>query len=376
MNLETRARAAAENLRNAAGVDVEGGLESLHRTSRRRTAGKVVAALAAVAIGAGVVQIQTSRDDAAPVSPSDDWVLVTPSGGDWLNPLTSHDDMQRYPTFLSADPATKRFLVVDGLTRQTLYAVTPGQRAPLATYPCGWWSCGKAALGPGPDEVTTIDGDARLAVLGPGGDERADLGPIAVGPAAHVSDLAWAPDGETLAEARFDQDISTASLAIVLHHPDSSDSSVLYEFTESAPQWYVDVMGDRRTSFGWGSPQVAGLQWAADSTRLSFVTFTRVTSADTADSENHPFEYQLWVADAESGEVEQIADLGECLADTQLRHYDIYCEGEPPSVAWTPDGKNLTVLHDSTLTTYDLEGEALDTEDTTIHGPLVWLDAK
>ena len=72
MNLETRAREAATTLLNSTAVDPDDGLRQLHRTHRRRTTGKAVAAVALVAVGAGVAQAQLGGDRAAgPVRPSD-----------------------------------------------------------------------------------------------------------------------------------------------------------------------------------------------------------------------------------------------------------------------------------------------------------------
>ena len=88
-------------------------------------------------------------------------------------------------------------------------------------------------------------------------------------------------------------------------------------------------------------------------------------------------QWQLFVADTATGEVDQIADLGRCVepVDRSGGHARV-CEEKSPSLAWTPDGERLTVLSDSTLTTLDLDGKVLDSEPATVQGPLVWLEAE
>jgi len=94
MNLETRAGDAATHLRTATPVDVEDGLRRLRRAHQRRTSGKVTAALAAVALGVGVVQIQSDQDSA--VQPASDTARTsdtptTPEQTTDLNPSPGVD---------------------------------------------------------------------------------------------------------------------------------------------------------------------------------------------------------------------------------------------------------------------------------------------
>ena len=255
MNLDTRARDAAESLRTATPVDAEDGLRRLHSSHQRRTTGKVIAAVAAVAVGVvGVVQIQRDRDNALPpVSPSSHWVLVTgngvggadnpvqPVGGEWAEPLAERG-VQSYPSFRSADPATQRFLVINA-DATAYHVMTPGRRDPLVTVQCGSGGCLGATLGPGPDEVTMTTHPFavrpgspafRLEVVGPDGQTRRELEAVEV-PAGHV---VWSPDGTTWAETRSDHGRDMGSLTVVLRHPDSAERTTLYEYSEAAPPWY------------------------------------------------------------------------------------------------------------------------------------------
>ena len=94
-------------------------------------------------------------------------------------------------------------------------------------------------------------------------------------------------------------------------------------------------------------------------------------------SEARHLQWQLFVADAVSGAVEQIADLGRCTepVDADGRFARV-CERKEPSLSWTPDGKSITVLADSTLTTYDPTGKELSSEPTDLMGPIVWMTPK
>jgi hypothetical protein len=78
MNLETRARDAATSLRAATSVDVDVALQRLHRTHQRRTAGKVIAAVAAVALS--VLTVTGPDDDrrTAPVEQPEPGVGAVP----------------------------------------------------------------------------------------------------------------------------------------------------------------------------------------------------------------------------------------------------------------------------------------------------------
>ncbi len=391
MNLETRARNAATSLRTAPRLDAEDGLRRLHRAHRRRTTGKVIAAAAAVAVAVGVVQTQFGQDrEVPPVSPTGMWVLVTgsgvggadnpvqPVGGEWAEPL-AEQGVQNYPNFLSADPATQRFLVIN--QDATAYQVmTPGRAEPLTTIECdsGGVGCFGMALGPGPDELTALSESLEtLVVLGYDGKIIRPVGP---GPAGgELLKLAgWAPDGETWAEIRTDNGRDEGSLTVVLRRPDSAEETTLYEYSEAAPPWYdadEHRFGDGPGAFNdWWAPRVIDLEWAPDSTRLAFVTIT--TPPDGEDGDRH-VQWQLFVADTATGEVDQIADLGRCAEPVHEdgQHFRI-CDENPPSLAWTPDGESLTVLSDSTLTRYDPTGKVLDSEPTTIEGPLVWLQSK
>ena len=386
MNLETRARDAAESLRTVTRVDAEDGLRRLHRTHHRRTTGKVIAAVAAVAVGTGVAQVQLDQGRTAqPVSPPPDhWVLVSgngvggadnpiqPEGDEWAEPLADKG-VQTYPQFRSADPATRRYLVQNMEATASL-VMTPGQREPVDTIVVDFG----VALGPGPDEVTTKSSDlTSLVVLGPGREFRGTVGTVwhPAPPNRGLSGLpAWSPDGETWAEIRHEYGPDEGSLSVVLRDPDSAGETTLYEHSETAPRWY-DAEEHRFASGpgafnNWGVLPFMQLHWAPDSTRLAFAT---MTTPEGGRRERH-VQWQLFVADTATGEVEQIAELGECAEPVdEDGHHARVCDKQYPFVSWTPDGESLTVLSGSTLTTYDQNGEVLSSEPTDLIGPIVWM---
>ncbi len=381
MNLETRARDAVESLRVATPVDAQNGLSELHRSHQQRTTGKVIAALVAIAVGFGVVQFQRNQDRALPpASPSGDWVLITGGGsGDWSKPLAKQG-VQTYPDFTAVDPATHRFLV--GNSEGTAWNVmTPGQREPLLTIPCSSGACLGAAFGPGPDEVTMQtmpfarrpnSPDFRIEVIGPDGRSRGELGESRLGK------LAWSSDGSTWAEVVSKQRIDQASFAVALRRPNSPETTALYQYSEQPPSWFDPEehrFGDSPNAInGWGGPGVIDLHWAPDSVRLAFITVTTPETGGVDGDRN--VQWQLLVANAATGEVERIADLGRCTDPVDDDgQFGRACDGRAPSMTWGPDGETLTALADSALTTYDLSGKVLESDPTSIVGPVVWVRA-
>lgn len=394
MNLETRARAAVQSLRTATPVDPEDGLRRLHRTHQRRTVGKVIAGVVAVVVGlGGVVLLQRGQEREMPISPLDKWVLVSgngvyrdgvlnPNAGvGWSEPLPDNG-VQTYEGFFDADPATGRFLV-NNWTATGSEVWTPGRSEPLAKLTGGenGEEYDGASLGPGPDEVTVLMG-GELVVVGPDGEVRQNLGPMQ----SSVDLPDWAPDGNTGAAVRTEGNSRQASLAVVLVHPDSSEVTTLYRSSEDAPPWFdSDARGYRGYVAGWGAPELIDLAWAPDSSRLAFLTVNTAEGAVQGDGGADYYQLQLHVAETATGEVDT-AQLGpqdayayesdgasgwRCTC-TKLDHF-----ASPwPSIAWTPDGANLTVLLDSTLTTYDRTGAVLSSQPTDLHGPIVWINSK
>jgi len=374
MNLETRARGAAAGLRTMTPVDVEDGLQRLRRTRRRRTTGKIMAVILVVVVAVGVVQLQRDHGRAVqPISPHGQWVLVSGSGvdadgrpvqgkgGEWAESLV-RKGTQTYPTFMSADPATRRFLVSTDPEGSGLNVMTPGRRAPLLTFDCNSLGCDGAILGPGPDEVTMGLYSGRigplppgeLVVFGPDGRPLRNLGPV------EGRSLAWSPRGQVWAEARYYRRDREASVAVVLRRPNSSVVTTLYEHAEPAPPWYE----------GAGAFQLA---WAPASTRLAFVALTTSALAHQSEGDRNAYQWRLFLGDADTGKVDQVADLGRC--DRRDRGA-ASCGSHAPSLAWTPDGQSLTVLANAHLTRYDLDGTVLESEPTDLKGPIAWVESR
>ncbi len=362
----------------------------IRKHQRRRITGMMIAAVAAVVVGVLVVDAQLGQDRAAPPAspsvewvPPGEWVLVTsslvgtdyatPVGDEWAEPLGTSGVMT-YPYWASVDPATGRFLInADEATAHEV--MTPGRAEPLLRIACEDDACLSAALGPGPDELTMMTGDFHLEVVGPDGDIERDLGPVGQG---LLEGLAWSPDGDTLAEVHSDHSRNRGSLTVVLRHPDSSEQTTLYEYSEEAPPWYdaeEHRFGNGPGAFNsWNAPHLDDLQWAPNSTRLAFAM---TTTPEGGDDEDRQVQWQLFVANPVTGEVEQIADLGRCAEPVDENgRFTRSCDEKEPSLSWTPDGNSLTVLADSTLTTYDLTGKKLSSEPTDLIGPMVWMTSK
>ena len=382
-DLHRRADALPETSFDATEIMRQGKARLRRRRRRAAAAGAAVAVVAVV--GATLLAAPGTRQAAPPAEP-DRWVLVTgngvggadnpiqPVGDEWAEPLADRG-VQSYPSFRSADPATRRFLGQNAEATGWV-VMTPGRREPLVTIYADFG----AALGPGPDEVTTPSSDLRrMVVYGPDGRLRRSVG-AAWTPTAPVGGFtgpfAWSADGETWAETRYEHRADEGSMTVVLRDPDSAEETTLYEHSESAPPWY-DPEEHRYANWpgafnDWGAPRLFDLRWAPDSSRLAFAA---MTTPDSDDGDRH-VQWQLVVADTATGEVERIADLGQCSEPVAEdgRHSGV-C-GPGPSLSWTPDGQRLTVLSDGTLTTYDLTGKVLDSEPTTIEGPIVWLKSR
>jgi hypothetical protein len=369
----------------------------VRKHQQRRTTVKVIAAAAAVALGAVVIDAQLGQERAAPPAgpsvewvPPSEWVLVTsslvgtdyapPVGDEWSKPL-GDSGVKTYPYWKSVDPATRRFLINAETARETaLEVMTPGRAEPLLRLVCdnrGSIGCAHAAApGPGPEELTMWTGDFHLVVAGHDGQIRRDLGPAGQG--LLINGLAWASDGSTLAVAYSEHSSDQGSLTVALRHPDSAADTTLYEYSEAAPPWFdaeEHRFGSGPGEFNsWWAPRLADLQWAPDSTRLALAI---TSTPEDGDDEARHLQWKLFVSDPVSGEVEQIADLGRCTEPLDENgHFARLCEQKEPSLSWTPDGKRITVLADSTLTTYDLTGKELSSEHSDLIGPIVWMTRK
>jgi hypothetical protein len=375
MNIETRAREAAENLRTTSLVDVEGGLARLHRTHHRRTAGKLVAAAAVIATAVGVAQVQRDQDDAAPARYDGPPVLVWGSGGDWDDPITGQQDEQSYPHFVAADPATSRFLMADGWEHDSWTTYMPGSRDEVHIYPCIPYCGDVAVLGPGDDEITTLD-PGGIVILGPGSDlDRGHMGPffddasrrelVARGGGPHGGMLAWAPDDEQLALTRKGVYNDGVTVEVVIRDRSSKEDTPVYETSVPTPDWVEPGHGDDP----YMSPSIKALAWSADSRLLAFVlqTWSEQGPGDEA------FDWTLFVADVDSGETEEVAELVPCETDDRYGSWGCYLD---LWIAWAPDGERLSVLASQELSTYNRDGELLETKPTLRQGPIVWFGSE
>ena len=181
------------------------------RLRRRRLVAAACAVIAVVVVlGTTLLAGPDTRDaDPPPAGPpsdhpaSDHWVLVGGEllvgadeyKGDWSEPLPKHG-VRTYPDFMSADPATHRFLVIANPDVTAWNVMTPGQREPFATFTCASAGCHAVALGPGPDELTMRSSDGVLVVIGPDGRTRRELGPAWTNAApgqGFLHDEAWSP---------------------------------------------------------------------------------------------------------------------------------------------------------------------------------------
>lgn len=358
----------------------------LRKHERRRTAVIAVAAAAAIAVGVAIVDAQLGQDRAvAPVAPPDEWVLVTstlvgtdfepPTGDEWREPLGA-SPVTAYPYWKSVNPVTRRFLVTAD-EGTALEVMTPGRAEPLGRVSCAVdrIGCLGAWLGPGPEEITAVSNNFQLLVIDPYGEFVRHLGPAGDG---LLNELAWAPDGSTLAVSHSEHGRNRGSLSVVLRDPTSRTESTLYEYSETAPPWY-DAEQHRFADWpgafnSWWAPRLTDLQWAPDSTRLAFAM---ASTPEGGDDRARHLQWQLFVADTSTGDVEQIADLGRCTQPVdESGGFALSCEKEEPSLSWTPDGESITVLADSTLTTYDPTGKELSSEPSDLTGPIVWLTSE
>lgn len=375
MNIETRAREAAEGLRTASLVDVENGLARLHRTQHRRTAGKLVAAAAVIATAVGVTQVQRDQDDAAPAHYDGPPVLIWASGGDWEDPITGKLGDQTYPGFVSADPATSRFLMPDGWNNAAWTTYMPGSRDEVHVYPCSRFCGDVAVLGPGDDEITTLD-PAGIVILGPGSElDRGHMGPffddasrrelVARGGEPHGGMLAWAPDDEQLALTRKGVYNDGVTVEVVVRDRSSKEDTRVYETSVPTPGWVEQGHGDDP----FMSPSIKALAWSADSRLLAFVvqTWSDEGPGDEA------FGWTLFVADVSNGETEEVTELEPCATDDRYGSWGCYHD---LWIAWAPDGERLSVLANEQLATYDRDGELIETEPTGRRGPIVWVGSE
>jgi hypothetical protein len=179
----------------------------------------------------------------------------------------------------------------------------------------------------------------------------------------------------TLAESRFEQHRDGAALRVVIRRPDSGEEFTLYTVSEPAPPGYGARSDPDFYLDSWGTPDTEDLAWAADSRHLAFVIKTSPELASEGIEGDHTYRWTVFVADTETREVEQVADLGTCHGTFEGGN-SASCRRMQPTVAWTPDSQSFSVLNDSTLTRYDLTGTELESQPFTEQGPVVWLESR
>jgi dipeptidyl aminopeptidase/acylaminoacyl peptidase len=397
VNLESRARAAADSLRAAYVGDAEAGLARLRRTSRRRSAVRVAAAAAVVAgLLGGVAVARDEPDRTAPPADHEpvenpdlkrlqNGIIVSSVGGDEaygqtppseLPPLTDPGTAP-FPVWQGFDQDSGRFLFTGNEGPGSLFddtatvrVLAPGLDAPVATINCVD-ACNWPAFGPEPDEVTAVTEDfdqpgwpPRTAqVYGFDGSlqDEFDLSgvlggsePVAIGPGDDavmfdfgIADMAWSPDGTQLAVSTF-----TGSREPICTPASACEARI----------WIVNRAGGdpvlihRQSTPSRADPNpwlLTDLAWAPDGERLALAS-TRYY---------HERPPTLVIIAVASGQAQTVHEFDDCGA----------CNPVNFGFAWSPDGTRIAVTSGADIALLTPDGTPVDPAGGDGNGPLAWL---
>lgn len=392
MNLETRARAAADGLRAANRVDTEAGLDRLrHSYRRRRTTRMVVAAavvVGVVTVGAPVldgVDRTAPPVDHGPVENLERTLLGevvyglergragTPGSLVLSLPPLTVDDVTSFPAWQAFDQDTGRFLFTEeggpmGTfdSVRTMRVLEPGLDAPVATIACNEQCNLMHSFGPGPDEVTTLVGvgDTRphaAQVWGFDGTLRDEIDLSSLLKGRGLADIEWSPDGSRLAVTTFpgvnEPDCPSDDNWDALRAVVPNEAGVyLFDRDGGEPRLAYRQSGQPELDL---PPVLSHLAWSPDGTRLGLVSSTYCRGASTLlDSPT------LIAIDARSGR-----------ATTLYRFDDTYHDytNSTHGFAWSPDGRRLVVTKGAGIAELSSDGQRATPVISNGHGPLAWL---
>ena len=383
MSVETRGRDAAAALRAATRIDAERGLARLRRTHRRRSTGRVLVAVAAVAgiMGAGVVVLdgpgaKTQPADETPTqrsdpTPADNGIIIDSIGGDPPStaptrlPAVTDTRAAPYPVWAAFDQDSSRFLFGSGgPAPQDLFIVhvlEPGLDQPVARIHCRLQCPAPSVVGPntsfgpGPNEVTlTVRhsmGEVKADVYGFDGSLREVIDLSAVLDGSGIAGLAWSPDGSRLAVSTFTgssepycSGVPDCAARVWIIDPAANEPELLLE--QRMPQ-----LADPNP------PLLTHLAWSPDGGRLGLLKGTYYP-----DSTNPP---QLLGIDVASGRVNTLYEFDDCGT----------CNPHREGFAWSPDGTRIAVTSGAGITKLATDGTLLVRTARNEGGPLAWLPA-
>ena len=378
MNLETRARVAAEGLRSATTVNTEAGLARLRQTRRRRGVARVAAfAVAGIGlVGSIALAVDAPEPEAPPADhgpvespipdPKNGTVIDRPSDG------AGEAQTSPFPIWQAFDQDAGLFLyTADGTTSKqravrTVRIVAPGQDPPVATIHCKE-QCNLVdrSFGPGPDEVTVFEPEYPLVkrvrpsacctvhVYGFDGvlRDRFDLAGVMNG--AGIADLEWSPDGSRLAISTFsggpmepgcpEGDCETSEASLWIMERAGGDPVLMYK--QSVPFEPSE----------WNNPMLMNLAWSPDGERVGFVATSWLP--ERADPPT------LVGFDVESGQAQTLYEFDDCGT----------CNPTRWGFAWSPDGTRIAVTNGDRIAQLSSDGTTTYAPLGNGAGPLAWL---
>jgi hypothetical protein len=318
-DLDTLARSATRELLDRTAPDVPTRYTELRRIRTRRTAGKLVAVAAAVALAAGGWQLAGSHPKQVTPAPpptrvSNGALLAVHNEWrtqGWMTILGERPALMPTDIASGVSPAMLQFtsngssaVYTDHEKQLALWDLTTGTKEPLA--PCPGGSCWGLSVSP---DLSTM-GYVRARVVSgvPRGGLR--LQSIATG---EVTELpvnlpvlgppAWSPDGEQLA--------FTSNAALYTMAADGSHLRRIYTRTKPTDLW-------------------TNVAWSPDSSRIAFfdTTMIRVKGRDYPVSE-----FTAMTVRADGSDPTILGDAGHCVCISIM----------PPTLTWSPDGSLVAV---------------------------------